>query len=132
MFNDFDDDILGVSDALEALNELENNTDQAILAQRSSERIDVRTRVVIRPANSSERTAMTVEAMTADISDGGCRVLTSTPLMAGDVFWLAFDDAQLCLGSLFGRCMRCRMVQEDAFEVGFRFLNAIDLKNAVR
>ena len=132
MFDELNDDVLGFSNALEALNELERNTEQAIIAQRVSERLDVRVKVVIRPANSSERHRRSIEGLTADVSDGGCKLLTSTPVMAGDVFWLAFDEDRTRIGAVFGRCMRCRLVQEDAFELGFKFLNPIDLKSMLR
>ena len=126
-----DQDFFGMSDALQALSELERNTDAAILAQRSSERIDIQARIFVRPANASQRHQFTIEGVTADVSNGGCMALFSRPIMVGDMFWITFDDERLRLGSLFARCLRCRMVREDAYETGFRFLNDVDLASAL-
>ena len=57
--------------------------------------------------------------------------LLSRPLLAGDMFWLDFDSAEIPLGAQMSRCLRCRMVREDAFEVGFRFMNDVDLRSIV-
>ncbi len=129
LFDDLQqDDLFSVTDALEALRELEQNTSQAIIAARSSERVDIRTPVVIRPGNSSDRHRFRLEGMTADISDGGMMVLTTRPILPGDVYWVTFTDPSIALDSLFARCLRCRLVQEGAFESGFRFLQPIDLR----
>lgn len=128
MFDDFDgEDFFSASDALEAIADLEHNTNDAILAQRASERIEIRTKVQVRPGNASERHAFAVETVTADISNGGCMVLSSRPLLPGDVFWLSFNPDEINIGSLFARALRCRLVREEIFEVGFRFMNDIDL-----
>ena len=63
--------VIPLSDALDALSELEQNTSQAITAMRASQRIDIRTRVWIQPGNSSNRTGFVIEGLTADISRGG-------------------------------------------------------------
>ena len=132
MFDDVNtDSLFGMSDALEALSELENNTSEAIVAQRSSERLEIQTKVIIRNGNASQRHVFAIEAVTADVSNGGCMVLMPRPIMAGDLFWMSFDDSQVRIGSLLARCMRCRMVREDAFEAGFRFMNDVDLSSAV-
>ena len=126
------DEIFGMSGALEALAELERNTSDAILAQRSSERIEIQTKVLIQPGNVSERHYFTIEGVTADISNGGCMLLLSGPIMVGDLFWITFDDEQIHIGSLIVRCLRCRLVREDAFETGIRFLQDVDVAGAVR
>lgn len=132
MFAELEDDLFKISDSLEAFNELEKCTDRTILAQRSSERLDIHTKLVIRPGNPSERHRSATEAVTADLSNGGCMTLTSRAVLPGDLFWLVFSDDDVRIGSLLARCMRCRMVQEDAFEVGFRFLQDIPLKDLLR
>ena len=126
------DDVFGMSGALEALAELECNTSDAILAQRSSERIEIQTKVLVQPGNVSERHRYTIEGVTADISNGGCMVLLPRPIMVGDLFWITFDDQHVHIGSLFSRCLRCRFVREDAFETGFRFLQDVDVAAAIR
>ncbi|MFO1065110.1 MAG: PilZ domain-containing protein [Pirellulales bacterium] len=132
MFAELEDDLFKISDSLEAFNELEKCTDKSILALRSSERLDIRTKLVIRAGNPSERHRAGVEAVTADISNGGCMTLSSRAVLPGDIFWLTFSEDAVRIGSLLARCMRCRMVQEDAYEIGFRFLQNISLKDLLR
>ena len=123
--------VIPLSDALDALSELEQNTSQAITAMRASQRSDIRTRVWIQPGNSSNRTGFVIEGLTADISRGGCMLLIPRPLMVGDVFWLRISDEHLRIAPMLVRCVRCRLVKEDAFEVGIRFLNEIDLTDCI-
>ena len=125
-------DVFSMTDALESLSELEHNTSDAILAQRSSERIEIQTRLILQPGNSSDRHRFSIEGVTADISNGGCMVLTPRPIVVGDLFWMTFDESQVHIGSLFARCLRCRFVREDAFETGFRFMQNVDLSSAIQ
>jgi hypothetical protein len=129
MFNQ-QDEFFELTDALSALGELEKNTDRAIVAQRASERLDIKCKIVIRAANASERQRVTIEGMTADISNGGCQVMVGRPIFVGDYFLLEFPDETLRIGSTLARCLRCRLIQEDAFEVGFRFEHDIDMQTA--
>ena len=128
MFDDLTKEMLSLPDALEALRELEQNTDQATATRRSSERISIRTEIVIRHGNASQRSEMAVAGITADLSNGGCLVLISRPLYPGDLFWITFDDDVVRIGSLMARCRRCRYVQEETFEVGFSFLAPVDVR----
>ena len=54
-------------------------------------------------------------------------MLFSSPIGVGDVYRLSFDRSVLDLESLFVRCLRCRLVREDAFEAGFSFFQPVDL-----
>jgi len=127
-----DEDVFCISDAIESLGELQENTSQAILSQRASERIKLRTKVVVRPGNASDRFRFSVEGLTGDISNGGCQVLLARPILPGDIYWLSFTETRITIGSLLARCTRCCMVQEEAFESGFRFFHDIDLANALQ
>ena len=117
---------------LDALLALEQNTSDSVARMRAHERFTLRVKVLIRRADASERHGQVVEAVTADISNGGSMMLSPRPLSVGDFFLLSFDPEQLELGSLFARCLRCRFVSEDAFEVGFRFLDPVDVSGAIR
>ncbi|MCA9166520.1 MAG: PilZ domain-containing protein [Planctomycetales bacterium] len=132
----FDDppveDLFSASGALDAIAELEKNTNAAILAQRASERLEVRTKVWVKPANASQRHQFSIEGVTADISTGGCMMLLPRPIFPGDIFWLSFMEAELGLGSIFARCLRCRFVREEIYEAGFRFLSNVNLTSAVQ
>ncbi len=124
------EDVFEISDALESLHELGQNTHAAFVAQRASERLDIRTKVEIRPGNCSARHLSVVHGVTQDISNGGCMVLTAQPILAGDIFWCVFEKAHVNIQPVLARGMRCRMVQESTFECGFRFFEEIDLAAA--
>lgn len=118
--------------ALDALVALEQSTQSNVAKMRAHERINIHCKVLVQAGNSSERHVPGVEVVTADVSNGGSMVLSPRPMMVGDIYWLTFDNSQLMIGSLLARCLRCRLVREDAFEVGFRFLSQIDLASAIR
>ena len=50
-----------------------------------------------------------------------------SPVTVGDVYRLQFDKASIDLPLVFARCLRCRLVREDAFEAGFTFFTPISL-----
>lgn len=112
------------------LQELEQQTPEAIRRQRSSERQSIKIGVQIRPGNASDRVAgADVEGVTGDVSTGGCRLMTSRPLRVGDVYQLRFDKQELDLPIIYARCLRCRLVREDAFESGFVFFEKVELSS---
>lgn len=125
-------DFFGQSELIGALAELEQSSQENATRLRAHERLQVRVSLKVQPGNSSERGRAALECMTADISDGGCMVLAPRPLIPGDVYWLTFDSERTTIGSLFGRCMRCRLISEDVFEIGFRFFVPIQVANALR
>ena len=53
--------------------------------------------------------------------------MTSRPVLVGDVYQLHFAKGELDLPILYARCLRCRLVREDAFEAGFAFFEKIVL-----
>jgi hypothetical protein len=125
-------DFFGQSDVISALAELEQSSQENVARMRAHERLTVRIGLTVQPGNSSARTRAGLECVTADISDGGCMVLAPRPLVPGDVYWLTFDATRLAIGSLFARCMRCRFISEDAFEVGFRFFAPAKIVDAIK
>ena len=127
MFGEPNSDVFELTDALDALGELEQNTSQAILAKRSSKRVDIHCAVEIRPGNSSERFQFTINGMTADISNGGSKIILPRPILPGDIYWITLKEKLTNVGSLLARCRRCVMVNENAFEVGLRFFEDIDV-----
>jgi hypothetical protein len=109
------------------LQELESNTSDEIIRQRAWSRIQVKARVVVQPGNTSEMRTMKVAGVTGDISSGGCQILLPIPLQVGDTYRLTFDRATLDLPMTFARCVRCRLIREDAFESGLAFFQEIEL-----
>ena len=116
---------------LESLADLERNQADAVKRARSSTRIRIKSKVVAQPGNSGDRLKFKIQGITGDISSGGCQILFPIPLRVGDIYWLTFDRTDLNLDSAFARCLRCRLIREDAYEVGFKFLEPIDVSDAV-
>ena len=56
--------------------------------------------------------------------------MSSVPLQVGDVYKLEIEKGELDLPILYARCLRCRLVREDAFETGFAFFTTIKLDEA--
>lgn len=109
------------------LKELEQNTPEEIRRQRNHFRVTIKAKVILQPGNASETTRLKLQGVTGDLSEGGCRILFPLPVMVGDIYRLSFDRKVLDLPTTFVRCMRCHMLREDAFEVGFRFFNLISM-----
>jgi c-di-GMP-binding flagellar brake protein YcgR len=120
---------LTTQEALEAMAEIQRNTSSQVKIMRSYDRIAVRAKVTAQPANSTQRNSFRTQGIVGDISRGGCMILFPDPLSVGDVYRLAFDRETLDLEPLFARCLRCRLVREDAFEAGFSFFRPVDLSN---
>ncbi len=113
----------------ELLQELERNTSDAIRKARSSQRMEIRCSIVVQSGNSSERNKMKVKGVTGNISAGGCQVLLPVPLQVGDVYRISFDHEVLKIPLTFARCLRSRLIREDAFEFGFAFFKDINFEN---
>ncbi len=113
--------------AFDMLQELERNKSDEIKRQRSHERLIIKTKVIIQPGNASDMMRFKVQGVTSDISSGGTQVLTPMPLRVGDIYRISFNQTDLDLPMTFTRCLRCRLIREDAFEVGFSFFCNLDL-----
>ena len=109
------------------LSELEQQTPDAIRKLRTSERHEITVPVLIKPGNASDNHKPAVNAVTGDVSSGGCQVMSEIPLNVGDVYKLDFEKGELDLPMIYARCLRCRLVREDAFECGFAFFTQIKL-----
>jgi len=128
MFGDFDspgDASMGNDDAFNLLQDLEKNTPDAIRRQRAHFRLAIKASVTLQPGNASKLLAMKVKGVTGDISEGGTSILFPIAPRVGDIYRLAFDQSVLRLPLTFARCVRCRLVREDAFEAGFSFFAPI-------
>lgn len=113
--------------AFELLGELERNTSEEIRRRRSHFRVEVKARITIQPGNASDLAKLKTQGTTGDLSEGGCRALFPLPVRVGDVYRLSFDERRIDLPITFARCLRCRLLREDAFEVGFAFFVPIPL-----
>jgi hypothetical protein len=118
-------------EALASLADLEQNTSEAIIKSRGNTRLRVKSKVIAQPGNSGDRRKIKMQGITGDISSGGCQILFPVPLRVGDIYWLTYDKADLKLDSMFARCLRCRLIREDAYEAGFKFFELLDLSDAI-
>lgn len=117
----------GAGEAFDLLSELERNTPDELRRQRAKFRVAVKARVILQPGNASEQHKLKLQGVTGDLSEGGCRTLFPLPVTVGDIYRLTFDRATIDLPATFARCVRCYMIRDDAFEVGFRFFNPVTL-----
>lgn len=118
---------LGREEAFGLLRDLERNTPDEIRRQRAYFRLSIKAGVIVQPGNASQVNTLKLKGVTGDVSEGGCSALFPLPLLVGDVYRLLFERNTLDLPLTFARCVRCRLVREDAFEVGFAFFSPICL-----
>lgn len=118
-------------DVLDSLADLEGNKSETLKRARSSDRVRVKSKVFAQPGNSGDRLKCKIQGVTGDISARGCQILFPIPLRVGDIYWLTFDRKELELDSVFARCLRCRLIREDAYEAGFKFFEPIDVADTV-
>ena len=130
MIDSMPNELFETSDALEALEALEKNTQSAILHERGNDRLDVEVKVTVQPGNASERSKVAWPGVTANVSRTGCMVVTAAPLVPGDIYWVSFDEVDAKLPNAIGRCIRSRFIQEGAFEAGLRFFQEIDISGS--
>lgn len=120
----------GLADADEAfgmLQELAANTPEELSRRRAHFRLIVKAEVVLQSGNASELLSFKVKGVTGDVSAGGCLCVFPIPVHVGDIYRLGFDRRQLDIPLTFARCVRCRLIREDAYEAGFAFFSSICL-----
>jgi len=118
-------------EAFDVLRELERNRPEEIRRQRSHFRLSIKSSIILQPGNQTDMLSFKVKGVTGDISAGGCSALFPVPARVGDIYRLVFDRKTLDLPLTFARCVRCRLVREDAFEAGFAFFSPISLPDNV-
>ena len=111
----------------EQMLELERNTEEVIRRHRARERLAIKARIVVQPGNAGDVRKLKVQGVTGDIAPGGFQALLPVPMRVGDVYRISFDESQVMLPMTFARCVRCRLVREDAYESGFSFFTPIQL-----
>ncbi len=125
---DFQDDLRpGAKDDARLPAEREQQSRDRLKPLRAHERMTHRIGVRLRQGNASQRRALDLSGKTGDISEGGCGAVFPEPIMAGDIYQLEFDSAAIDLPVVYAQAMRCRMLSDDRFEVGFRFFTPIQL-----
>lgn len=113
--------------AFDLLQELGRNTSAEIQRQRAHFRRVIKAGVVLQGGNASDLLKFKLKGVSGDVSEGGCSILFPLPPRVGDIYRLSFDRQAIDLPLIFARCVRCRLVREDAFEAGFAFFKPIIL-----
>lgn len=117
---------------LDIIKDIENQSVEQLRKKRLHERMTIRTKVLLRPGNASEMHTMKVQGITRDLSNGGSLAMFPVAVKVGDIYRLEFSAENLDLPVVFARCLRCRMIHEQAFEAGFSFFNQISLQNSAQ
>ena len=112
---------------IEAVKSLQSSNSETIIAQRKHRRFEIRTKVIVHPANTIERGTDQWLGECHDISQGGCRLLTQKPLQLGSIYWVQFQPTSVKIDPVFARCVRGQLMRENAFEFGMCFLTPIEL-----
>jgi hypothetical protein len=110
----------------ELVKELATNTAAEVQARRIHPRFTVSLPVAARPGNFSDRTRGAVPGRTVDVSQGGCLIIFEQSVHVGDVYALDIDRKNTKLPLIYARCVRARMLHDDAIEAGFSFFAALD------
>ena len=133
MLDSFEDDPspLDGGEAFGLLRDLERNTPAEIRRQRAHFRLAIKAGVILQPGNAHDLLKLKIQGVTGDVSEGGFSGLFPIPICVGNVYRLQFDRKELDLPLTFARCVRCRLVREDAFEAGFAFFSPIALPDEV-
>ena len=117
--------VLGDLD-LDLIKDLERQNVEEIKQLRAHERLEIKIDLLVHSANSSSLQAP-VKGTTCDLSQGGLMAVFEKPVGVGDVYRIEFGKGPVDLPVVFARCLRCRLLREDAFEAGFNFFNEIRL-----
>ncbi|MBN1490692.1 MAG: PilZ domain-containing protein [Phycisphaerae bacterium] len=133
MFDDLDnlDGHLSEDAAFGLMRELEQNRSEEIRKQRAHFRIAIKARITMQSGNASELLNYKVQGTTGDISERGLGAIFPIAPRVGDIYRLAFNPEDITLPLTFARCVRCRLVQEGAYDSGFVFFSAIALPENV-
>jgi c-di-GMP-binding flagellar brake protein YcgR len=119
--------LLDDDEVFDLLQEMAANTPEEVRRRRAHFRISVKAAVILQPGNASDLLRFKVKGVTGDVSEGGLSAVFPIPVRVGDVYRLQFDREALDLPLTFARCVRCRLIREDAFKAGFSFFNRIAL-----
>ena len=89
---------------------------------RNLGRIPLVAKIILRPANASQRSSEEIAGRCRDVSEKGIGTIINEPAIVGDFYWVEIDSDELQFKNGICRCIRCQFLREDAFEVGFEFL----------
>lgn len=86
--------------------------------------------LLIRPSNSSQRSETPLRGYCKNLSQSGCGVITDCPPRVGDLYRFELpSDLTHPIHGCHARCVRCHLLDEETFEVGFAFLSPVSLNS---
>lgn len=110
---------------------LASNADSALLftdTRNAARSIPRSVKVSLKPSNSSQRHEAEIRGYCRDISQSGCGVMATSPARVGDMYrFEVVGDQAHPLHGCHARCIRCHLLDEDAFEIGFSLLTTLDV-----
>lgn len=99
-----------------------SGTDKRASGARRAQRIEF----ILRPSSTSQRHAEAIPGFTKDISQQGCGVICSRAPRVGDIYLIEPTGTnQHALHGNHARCVRCQMLDEEAFSAGFTLLSPL-------
>ncbi len=113
-------------DSLKLLEELALNHLDDVKEQRINGRFKLKASCWISPGNLSQRAEFSYEGSTRDFSAGGLLAVLPGSLAVGDIYHVSFDRQVLDVAPVTARCVKCRMVDEDNFEIALAFFKAVE------
>ena len=93
---------------------------------RVVDRFKLKAPLVVSPGNLSQRGEFAHAGNTREVSRSGLLAVLPRPIAVGDIFHVAFDSQVLDLPPLFAQCTRCRMEEEDAYDVTLVFFQDVE------
>ncbi len=106
-------------DVVSTVDPMADRMDKRKQSQRFAEHLAVQ----LRPSSSSQRWAEFLEGTCKNLSQTGCGVITTNAPRVGDLYRFELtQQPEHPLHTVHARCVRCQMLDEDAFESGFCFL----------
>ena len=113
---------------LSAIQDLEANSKENVNARRYANRLELNCEVNLLPGNVSDRNGQDFNGKCRDVSNRGCRLVLTKPLVVGDIYLIKIKATAFGGDLIFGRCVRCHMLREDTFECGLNFLSPVSIK----
>ena len=94
----------------------------------ASRTLPLNVQLIIRPSNSSQRRETSIRGYCKNLSQSGCGVVTDCAPRVGDLYRFEMpSDTTHPVHGAHARCVRCHLLDEEAFEVGFSFLTPVEL-----
>ncbi|MEM7476192.1 MAG: PilZ domain-containing protein [Planctomycetota bacterium] len=119
-----------------ATNDLPNEStvesQESVAQNRQTPRRRVENVIVrLRPSNLSQRSLEEISGRCKNFSRSGCGIITDFAPRVGDIYNIEIpSDSNHPLHGVDARCVRCHLLDADAFDCGFSFLATVSTSKA--